>query len=165
MCSCRSSQEKQELAQKSHITVKQVSNWFTNARTRLWRPAYAQAVDMGTVPPHRAGAAFQFVQSLSTNMPSIVAGNQPHFVNVRLQSHLVNAGQHAVVAANGFNRICATTTAMPSAYVPPQDFTISAADKLLPSHRVEVRAKVETGMQEADQAIAALLQLSTSALY
>ncbi|CAH0478531.1 unnamed protein product [Peronospora belbahrii] len=38
-----SEEEKEELAQEAGIEVKQLSNWFTNARKRLWQPVLRQS--------------------------------------------------------------------------------------------------------------------------
>jgi hypothetical protein len=72
-----SEQEKQHLAESAKITKKQVCNWFTNARKRLWQPATGllpQRVSSPTAKIAKLAYALDMTRGSMSANPASTAG-------------------------------------------------------------------------------------------
>ena len=58
------------LMQKTGIDKKQLKNWFTNARRRIWKPMLKKQLEQGTLAPTNSGGG-------GVAMPGIVPGLVP----------------------------------------------------------------------------------------
>ncbi|KAF0723225.1 hypothetical protein LEN26_008439 [Aphanomyces euteiches] len=73
-----SEEEKEELAAEAGIEVKQLSNWFTNARKRLWQPVLRQSgVEVKNFLSTGRGGPRGAKLDVPTNIPFIHSSSSP----------------------------------------------------------------------------------------
>lgn len=94
-------QDQMMLMQKTGIDKKQLKNWFTNARRRIWKPMLKKQIEQGKITT--TGTAVGGVPGLiipnmaggtATNLPNTVSSmDNPHSIQA-MRAHYQQAVQH-----------------------------------------------------------------------
>jgi Homeobox KN domain len=96
-------QDQMVLMQKTGIDKKQLKNWFTNARRRIWKPMLKKQIEQGkitTTGPGAGGVPGLIIPNLAgggataTTLPTTVSSmDNPHSIQA-MRAHYQQAVQH-----------------------------------------------------------------------
>lgn len=68
-------EEKDDLMKKTNLTLKQLNNWFTNSRKRIWKPFISKLQSMSGIAVH-TNVSPNLLPSLSNNVQQFLPATQ-----------------------------------------------------------------------------------------